>query len=108
MGEEEEADQEPDQVRVKPGSLGPNILTFQLETGRGARCISNGAKELTSVANQPHVHGRMFTPQSQPTNETGTSSGRPGPARRMWRNIRCQRCIDSRTFSIGLARKEKG
>ena len=73
---EEEADQEPDQVRVKPGSLGPSILTFQLETGRGARCTSNGAKELTSVANQPHVHGRMFTPQSQPTNETGTSSGR--------------------------------
>ena len=58
---------------LHPDTREPNILTFQMETGRGARCTSSGARELTFVVSQHLVLGRMSLLQNQ-TNETGTSS----------------------------------
>ena len=50
-----------------------NIRIYQPGTGPGALCTSNGGVELSSVVNQPLVHGRMSMPPSL-QNETGTSS----------------------------------
>ena len=49
-----------------------NILTFRLETGRGAVCTSNGVRVLFSVVNPPPAHGKMSSRPGHP-NETGTS-----------------------------------
>ena len=58
---------------LHPDTREPNILTFQMETGRGARCTSSGARELTFAVSQHLVLGRMSLLLNQ-TNETGTSS----------------------------------
>ena len=51
----------------------PNIQTFQLEPGQGARCIISGGKVLSSVQSHLHVLGRMCSVQSQ-ANEKPTNS----------------------------------
>ena len=65
-------------VVVKVKVRGPNTrelstLTFPLETGTGAPCISASGKMHTSVQSPPPAPGRMFSPRDL-QNETGTSS----------------------------------
>ena len=73
IAEDEEPEvEEPLDHQTNPDSRGPSTLTFQMVTGRGARCISNGGGSLFSAVNPPPAHGRISTPQS-PTNEPGTS-----------------------------------
>ena len=51
----------------------PNILTFQLEPGQGARCIIAGGRRHFSVRNHRPVRGKTSSFQKLP-NETVTSS----------------------------------
>ena len=51
---------------------GQSIQTCLRVSGRGARCISGGAEELSSVRNPPPARGRTFSPPK--TSETGASS----------------------------------
>ena len=49
-----------------------SIRIYQMETGKGAVCISDGGKVLFSVPNPPPAHGRTSLLQ-KPRIETGTS-----------------------------------
>ena len=54
----------------------PSIQTFQLEIGQDVGCISGGGKELSSVLSPQPVHGRIFTPPNQLSNERLTNSAK--------------------------------
>ena len=58
-----------------PASVGPSTQIFQPVSGKAAGCIIAGGGGLISVQNPLHVHGRIFTLQSQ-QNEIQTSSAR--------------------------------
>ena len=73
MVEEAELRQRPElKVVLRPSIKGPNTLTFQMEIGKGAVCISNTGNLHTFVQNLQPVHGKMSTFQSH--NEKSTSS----------------------------------
>ena len=70
---EDEVAKQPQQQQQQPDTGGQNILIFQKVTGQDVACISGGVEEHISVAIQVPAPGKMCLPQSQRTNETGTS-----------------------------------
>ena len=74
--EEAELRQRPElKVVLRPSIKGPNTLTFQMEIGKGAVCISNTGNLHTFVPNPPLVPGKTSSFQDLQS-ETVTSSAR--------------------------------